>query len=393
MEESVRIGRIAGIRVGANWSLLVIFWLIAWGLATGVYPDEHPGHTEAAYWVAAVATALLFYGALLAHELGHAVTARRQGIPVEGITLWLFGGVTRMKGEATSPDGALRVAAVGPVVSLAAAAVFGLLALALDGVGAPGLIAGIAGWLARINVILALFNLMPAAPLDGGRVLQAVLWRRRGDRLAASTTAARAGRVFGYVLIGLGLLEFSAGIGVGGLWFVFLGWFLLMAASAEQISAEARLHLEGVRVADVMTRDPVVAPGWITVAAFLDEYVLRHRFSAFPVETFDGKLGGLVTLNRVKQVPPERRAAVRVSDVACGMGEVTVAHPDEMLLDLVGRMSRCGDGRALVIDDGRLVGIVSPTDVARALEVGALERDRPGSAPAPRPRLGEARPR
>ena len=383
MEESMRIGRIAGIRVGANWSLLVVFWLIAWGLATGVYPDEDPGHSEAGYWAAAVVTALFFYGALLAHELAHALMARRQGIPVEGITLWLFGGVTRMKGEASSPDGALRVAAVGPVVSLAAAAVFGLLGLALDGLGAPGLVGAMAGWLARINVILAVFNLMPAAPLDGGRILQAVLWRRSGDRLAASTTAARAGRAFGYLLIGLGLFEFSLGIGVGGLWFVFLGWFVLMAARAEQLSAEARVQLGGVRVADVMTRDPVVAPGWITVAAFLDEYVLRHRFSAFPIQTFDGRLAGLVTLNRLKDVPPDRRAVVRVSDVACSMGDVTVARSDEMLLDVVGRLSGRGDGRALVIDDGRLVGIVSPTDVARALEIGALGGNRSTAVEAP----------
>ena len=380
MEESIRMGRIAGIRVGANWSLLVIFWLIAWGLATGRFPDEHPGQTDGAYWVAGLVTALIFYGALLAHELGHAVMARRQGIPVEGITLWLFGGVTRMQREATSPGGALRVAVVGPVISLAAAAVFGMLAVALDALGAPGLVGGMAGWLARINVILAMFNLIPAAPLDGGRVLQAILWRRGGNRLAASATAARAGRGFGYVLIGVGLLEFTAGIAVGGLWLVFLGWFLLMAARAEQVRSEARLHLEGVRVADVMTRDPVVAPGWITVDAFLEDYALRHRFSAFPIQTFGGDLGGLITLNRLKAVPPDRRAAVRVSDVACGMEQVPVARSEEMLLDLVGRISGCADGRALVIDNGRLVGIVSPTDVARTLEMGAF---RPGASTGP----------
>ncbi len=377
MDESVRIGRVAGIRVGANWSLLVVFWLIAWGLATGRFPDEYPGQAEGAYWAAGVATALCFYGALLAHELGHAVMARRQGIPVEGITLWLFGGVTRMKGEAASPGGALRVAVVGPVVSLAAAAMFGLLAVVLDSLAAPRLVEGMAAWLARINVILAAFNLIPAAPLDGGRVLQAVLWRRRGDRLAASATAARAGRGFAYGLIGLGLFEFSAGIGVGGLWFVFLGWFLLIAARAEQANAEARLRLDGVPVADVMTPDPVVAPAWITVDAFLDEYALRHRFSAFPIQTFSGKLGGLVTLNRLKDVPPDRRSALRLSDVACGIEQVPVARSDEMFLDLLARMSGCADGRALVVDDGRLVGIVSPTDVARTLELSTLGRGIP----------------
>ena len=374
MEESIRIGKIAGIRVGANWSLLVIFWLIAWGLASGRFPDEYPNHGDGAYWVAGVVTALVFYGALLAHELGHAIMARRQGIPVEGITLWLFGGVTRMHGESASPGGALRVALVGPAISLVAAAVFGGLALALDGLGVPALIEGMAAWLARINVILAVFNLIPAAPLDGGRVLQAILWSRSGDRLTASATAARAGRGFGYVLIGLGLLEFSARTGAGGLWFVFLGWFLLMAARAEQVSAEARVFLEGVRVTDVMTPDPVMAPGWITVEAFLEEYVLRHRFSAFPVQNFDGGLAGLVTLNRLKEIPRDRRTEVRVSDVSCPMEQVPVARSDEMLLEVVARMSGCTDGRALVIDDGRLVGIVSPTDVSRALELAALRR-------------------
>ncbi len=377
MDESVRIGRVAGIRVGANWSLLVVFWLIAWGLATGRFPDEYPGQSGGAYWAAGVATALCFYGALLAHELGHAIMARRQGVPVEGITLWLFGGVTRMKGEAASPGNALRVAVVGPLVSLAAAAVFGLVAVVLESLAAPRLVEGMASWLARINVILAAFNLIPAAPLDGGRVLQAVLWHRSGDRLAASATAARAGRGFAYVLIGVGLFEFSAGIGVGGLWFVFLGWFVLLAARAEQASAEARLQLDGVLVADVMTPDPVVAPAWITVDTFLEEYALRHRFSAFPIRTFSGKLGGLVTLNRLKGVPLDRWPELRLSDVACGMEQIPVARSDELFLDLLTRMSGCADGRALVIDDGRLVGIVSPTDVARTIELSTLRRGVP----------------
>lgn len=158
--------------------------------------------------------------------------ARRLGIPVEGITLWLFGGVTRMKGEATSPGGALRVALVGPVVSLVVAVVLSALALALDSFDAPGLVEGLAWWLARINLLLAAFNLVPAAPLDGGPVLQAVLWRRRGDRLSASATAALAGRALGYVLMGLGVLDLFGGPGMGGLWFVLLGWFLVAASGA-----------------------------------------------------------------------------------------------------------------------------------------------------------------
>ena len=373
MDENIRLGRIAGIRVGANWSVLVVFWLVAWGMATGRLPNDHPGYGDVAYWAAGVMTALGFSLALLAHELGHALVARSQGIPVQSITMWLFGGVTRMKGEAASPGAALRVAAVGPVISLVVAGAFALLALALDAVGAPALVGGVTGWLAGINLLLAVFNLLPAAPLDGGRILQAVLWRHRRDRFSASVTAARAGRAFGYVVIGLGVVAFSAGLRVGALWFVFLGWFLLLAARSEQMAAEARLRLEGVSVAGVMTRDPLIAPGWLTVDSFLEDYVLRHRFSSFPVQRFDGSLAGLVTLNRLKTVPRDERSAVRLLDVACPIENVPVTRSEAMLLDLVGEMVGSPDSRALVIDDGRLVGIVSPTDVARALEVTAMD--------------------
>ncbi len=380
MEESIRIGRIAGIPVGANWTLLIVFCLIVLAMATGRFPEDHPGYIDGAYWAAAIGTALIFYVALLAHELAHALVARRNGIPVEGITLWLFGGVSRMKEEPATPGATIRVAAAGPLVSLGAAAVFAALAAVLAGVGAPALVGGMAAWLAWINVVLALFNLIPAAPLDGGRILQAVLWWRRGDRFSASVKAARAGRGFGFLLIAAGFVQFSAGIGIGGLWLALLGWFLVIAARAEQWSAETRLQLDGVRVGDVMTPDPVVVPGWLTVAAFLEDYALRHRFSSFPVERFDGRLDGLVTLNQLKGVPASQRSSVRVLDIARRIDEVPVTRSDAMLLDLISRMARSGHGRALVIDDGRLVGIVSPTDVARALQRAAL---RPNIVPEP----------
>jgi len=368
MEGSVRVGSAAGVPVRANWSLLVAFWLIAWGLATRGLPSAHPGYMTSAYWAAGITTALVFYLALLAHELSHAITARRQGIVVDGITLWLFGGVTRMEGDARTPGDGFRVAVMGPAASLTLAAAFFSLAFVLDTAGAPALLYGTAAWLARMNLILAAFNLLPAAPLDGGRILQSFLWWRRGDHLSAAVTAARAGRGMGYALIGLGLLRFSTDTGLGGLWLVFLGWFLLMAARSEQLAAEARLHLEGVRVADVMTTDVVVAPGWMTVEAFLEDYGFRHPFSSFPVRRFDGSLGGLVTLNRLKKVPADQRRAVRVLDVATGLQEVPTTYGDAPLLDIVGEMWRSPDGRALVFDQGRLVGIVSPRDVASALQ-------------------------
>jgi Zn-dependent protease/CBS domain-containing protein len=389
MDGSVRVGTVAGIPVAANWSLLVAFWLIAWGLATGGLPSAHPGYLDNAYWAAGIAAALVFYIALLAHELSHAIAARRRSIEVDGITLWLFGGVTRMTGEPRTPKDAFRIAAAGPVASMAAAAAFSGMSFVLDRAGAPALLNGTAAWLARMNFLLAAFNLVPAVPLDGGRMLQSLLWWRRGDPLSAAVSAAGAGRVAGYALIALGLLQFSAGTGMGGLWLVFLGWFLMVAARSEQLAAEAHLHLEGVRVADVMTRDVVVAPGWVTVQAFLEDYGFRHPFSSFPLVRFDGGLAGLVTLNRLKEVPADQRRAVRVLDVATDMQDVPATRSDAPLLGIVGELSRSPDGRALVFDDGRLVGIVSPRDVASALQAAAIGRMSPRGREEPTNSAGE----
>lgn len=384
MDETFRIGRIAGIPVGANWSLLVVFWLIAWSLAAGEFPDAHPGRSDTAYWVAGVFTALVFFGSLLAHELSHALVARRRGMAVEGITLWLFGGVARLGGEASTARVELQVALVGPLVSLAAAAAFGVAALLADGLGASALVVAVPAWLARINLVLALFNLVPAYPLDGGRVLRAVLWARHGDRLRATATAARAGTAFAYVLIGVGLLDFAGGGRLGGLWFVFLGWFLLLASRAEEAGVLLRESLRGVRVRDLMSPDPVVAPAGITAEELLEDYALRHRCSAFPLVDEGGALVGLVTLGRLKQVPPARRHASAVRDLACPIADVPVAHPDDPVVDLLERLAGSPDGRALVLDDGgALVGIVTPTDVARMTQLAALRRGGTGGRGVP----------
>jgi Zn-dependent protease/CBS domain-containing protein len=377
VDESLRLGRIAGIPVGVNWSLLLVFWLITWGLAGNQLPDQLPGHSTGAYWATATMTAVLFYASLLAHELGHALVARSKGVTVEGITLWLFGGVAKLDREATSARDELRIALVGPAVSVAVAILHGLLAVGLDAAGAHELAVGAFAWLAAINVVLALFNLVPAAPLDGGRVLRAVLWRRWGDPIRSSVVASRAGRAFGYALIVLGLFEFAAGGGVGGLWLVFLGWFLLNAARAEEQHVLLRGALGHLRVRDVMTPDPVVGPDAVTVEAFLEEHVLRRRYSAFPLVDAGGRLTGLVTLGRLRRVPAERRATTPVGAVACPVAEALVVRPGEPLVDVLPRLSGSEDGRALVLDGDRLVGILSRSDVARAVELAALRRPAP----------------
>ena len=367
----MRIGRLAGFELRIHWSTLFIFGLLVWTLAAVQLPDQAPDAGTTAHVVAAVIAGFAFYAALLAHEVSHAVVARREGIEVESLTLWLLGGVASLKGEARSPGADLRIAGVGPAVSLAIAVVAVVVAGVLDAAGAPAIVVATVGWLAGINAVLGVFNLVPAAPLDGGRILRAALWAWRKDRSWAAITAGRAGEVFGYFLVGLGLLSLLYP-GFGGLWFLVLGWFLINAARAEQAQTVLQDTLGDMRVASVMTPRPVTAPADATVAELLDDYVWRTRHSAFPLRDAAGRPAGLVTLGRLRDVRPEQRDRVRVADVACPMDEVVTAAPDDRLVDLLPRLNDCGDGRALVMQDGEMIGLVTPTDVSRAIEVAGL---------------------
>lgn len=369
MTETVRLGRIAGVRVGANWSVLAIVVLITVGLAAGRFPLVAPGMPVVLYAIAGVVAALVFLLSLLAHEVSHAVVAQRNGLAVEGITLWLFGGVASLRGEPASPGADLRIAGVGPLVSAVLGVVF-LGAAAMAGLaGAAQLLVAALGWLGVINFVLAVFNLIPAAPLDGGRVLRAALWRWSGDRQRAAIIAAGAGRVFGFVLIGLGLAQVVFFRGFSGLWLALIGWFLVNAAGAEQQYAAGQQALAGIRVSDVMSADPVTVAPDLTVQQLIDRYVMHHRFATFPLLGDDERLAGLVTLDRIRQVPSDCRASTRLLDVACPPDEVPAAEVEEPLADLLPRMAGCADGRAVVLDGARrVVGIVSPSDISRAVQ-------------------------
>ena len=378
MTASLRLGRVAGIQVGASWSVLFIALLIAWSLAGAILPGQVPGLAPAAYWLSAAVATGLFLGSLLAHEVGHALVARRAGLRVHGITLWLLGGVAQLGDEPASPRDDLRVAIVGPAVSAALAAGFGLATVALGAVGASPLAAAVAGWLAIANAALAVFNLVPAAPLDGGRVLRALLWRWHGNRVRAAVTAANAGQVAGLALLAYGLLGTFTGWGIGTLWTALVGWFLVGAARQERLHTIVRHGLGGLRVGDVMAPTPVVAPAWFTVDAFLRDYLPASRVPghagapvALPLRGFDGQPAGVVTVAALESVPPQRRHAVRAGDVAVPMWALLVAHPDEPAAGLLDRLQ--GDrGIAIVVAGGELVGLVTRRELAHAMERGRL---------------------
>ncbi|MGP3968721.1 site-2 protease family protein [Streptomyces sp. 6N223] len=380
MKATFTLGRIAGVRIGVHWSVLVIFGLIAFGLAAGRLPEAHPDRAWVAYALAGLITAVVFFASLLAHELAHAVVARRNGVPVDDIVLWLLGGATRMRAEAPNPGAELRISGVGPLVSLALGAAFTLLTLVLVATAGSDLVAESVAWLAAINILLAVFNAIPAAPLDGGRLLRAYLWWRTGDRLRATAGASKAGRVFGWVLVGLGLWGFVWAASFGALWLSLIGWFLVVAATEEERQARLRELLSGVPVRETMTPDPVTVPSGLTVDRFLSDpdYTDRFRHSAFPVTGEGEKALGLVTRQRAERVAAPAHRRTTLGEIMLPLAEARTARPGDALAELLPRLEPGADQRVLVVEGERLVGIVSPSDVSRTVRWLSAHRGEQG---------------
>lgn len=367
----IPIGRIAGFPVKIDWGVLVILWLFTWSLASTL-PTTAPGFSARTYWVAGAGGAVVLLASLLAHELAHAIVARRAGVRVVDVTLWLFGGVTRLGGAARTPGTALRIAIAGPATSLVLAALFFAAGAECRTLGAGAIVVAVAWWLAGINGLLGLFNLLPGAPLDGGQVLRAWLWRRHGDPARAALSAARAGRTLAFVLIAFGFVEFLAGAMIAGIWLAFIGWFIFTAARTDELQLLTRDALSGVRVADAMTANPHTAPAWVTVQDFIERYLLGDRHSAYPVKDHKGSITGLVTLAQIRQVAPGNRANTSVGEIAVPLHHVTIASPDEPVTTLLERLASDRGHRALVVDGGCVVGIVTATDLTRLIDVRRL---------------------
>ena len=385
LNDSLKLGSLRGIRVGVHWSVVFVAWLLAWGLATRILPGAAPGLASGLYWLAGAAVAVLFFASLLAHELAHAYFARRAGVRVEGITLWLLGGVAKLDGEAPTPGHELRIAASGPATSALLGVVFGAGAIAAGTLGAPVLLGEAAAWLARVNLVLAVFNLLPGAPLDGGRIVHAIAWRLGRDRLRASLLATRLGRGLGFGLVGFGVLELVIGADVGGLWTIVLGLFLVGAASAERDQEVAREALDGVLVREVMAADPVRVPAGITVDVFVQGVLAAEGRTAALVVEAGGTPFGIAGVAEVARLRGRSRQEARVRDIAVPHQTVPVVAPQEPVLAALERVGT-DSPYLLVIDAGEVVGLVSPAELkrtlaARAAVAGARRRDREAAAP------------
>jgi Zn-dependent protease len=355
MNDTFRLGRIVGVRVGVNWSVLVVFTLLAYGLGAERLPQSYKGLHPVAYVLGGLLTAAAFLASLLAHELAHAIVARRNGLTVEGITLWLLGGVARFEGEPESPGAELRIAGSGPLVSLLLGVVLAAVSAALLVAGRNDLVTGCLSWLSAINVVLALFNVIPAAPLDGGRLVHALLWRLSGDRTKATLRAAQAGRGFGWATMVAGF--WMALWDRSGLWLILIGWFLVTAAGWEIVQARVLARLDSIPIGRIMTPDPFTVPGSLTAAEFLREMLPRHRHTAYPLVE-DGVVRGIVTAERIRGQEAGERVGAVVQDAGRTSAGTTLA-------ELLPRLAR---ERLLVFDGERLVGIVTPRDLARVLE-------------------------
>jgi Zn-dependent protease/CBS domain-containing protein len=371
--DSIQIGRIAGIRIGVNWSWIVVFALIVWSLADGVFPAQNLGLSDGTYVAMAIAAAILFFLSLLAHELGHALQARREGMEIDGITLWLFGGVAKFRGTFPSAGAEFRIAIAGPLVSLALGLFFVAVAVA---VSLPTEVDGVAAWLGYINLVLLVFNLLPALPLDGGRVLRAALWAAKRDFASATRIAAGVGRAFGFLFIALGIAMFVIWNDFSGAWLAFVGWFLLGAASAEARYLAVRDAIGGLHVRDLMVRDPATVPPSLSIGDFMDDVVWNRRYTTYPVVE-NGRAVGLLPFRCVAEVPRGEWDARAVRDCMIPLEEVPLLDEDEDVLDALEELNGDNVHRGLVVDGDRLVGFLSISDLARALETRGRRRRAP----------------
>ena len=382
MRDSIRLGRVAGVRVGLHWSLVVMVALVASGLAQNRFAVEAPGYSGATYAIAGGLTAVGLLVGVLLHELGHAVMARRRGLTVDGITLSWMGGVTRIEGETDRPFTEFLVAGIGPLTSAGVGLVLWLVRLGASSWGASELLLASLGWLAWINIVLAVFNILPAAPLDGGRVLHAVVWGAGKDRWKATRVAAGTGVALGGAIVVLGFVfsERSHDI-FNGLLVTLVGWWLLSSAREELGSGAVQRALDGVKLSDVM-RPVGEAPGWITIRSFAEQYAGARPGWVWLLRGWDGSYAGILVGDSIASVPYPRWDLARPVDVALPVHSAVGAAPDDDALTVLSRSEN--KPVILVVAGGHTVGAVLPNDVDAAIRMGGrvVRGRRPATGPA-----------
>jgi Zn-dependent protease len=359
-EHRWRLFRLFGFEVAIDPSWIIIAVLVTWSLAEGYFPHAYPGSSTGTYWLMGVAGAVGLFASIVFHEFWHSLVARRYGLPMKGITLFLLGGVAQMDEEPQNAKTEFLMAVAGPVASVVLGAAFYGAYVLLQGTG--GAFPEILIYLAAINWILALFNLLPAFPLDGGRILRSVLWWGKKDLAWATNAATKIGIGFGWALIGLGLLHILLGNYLGGIWYAIIGMFLSAAARAQASKQHAKTQFQNRKVTDLMSDNPVSLQAEATVREVMEEHLLRHDFKFYPVIK-DGRLAGCVSTKSLKQTPREQWDDIRVADRAESCQRTNAVSPDTSAAQALQTMQENNLRRLLVVRDGELAGVVTLRDL------------------------------
>jgi len=366
--KKIHLFSLFGFKVGVDLSWLLLAVLITWSLAAVLFPQRFEGYSQAAYWWMGIAGALGLFGSIIFHEFCHSIVARRFGLPMKGITLFIFGGVAEMEDEPESPKAEFFMAAAGPLSSILLAGIVYLIYTVGTTAGWPGPVTAVLWYLSLLNSILAGFNLIPAFPLDGGRILRSILWRIKGSLRWSTRVASGFGSGFGIFLIVLGIVSFIGGAFVPGIWWFLIGMFIRSASQMSYQRVLTRKALAGEPTSRFMKEDPVTVPPSASVEQLVNDYFYKYHYKMFPVSQ-DGRLSGCVTAKQVKGLPREQWNQRSVRDVAqpCSDENTVDAHTDAM--KALSLMNRTGNSRLMVVDGQRLVGVITLKDMLKFLSL------------------------
>jgi len=365
MGRGFNLGNIFGIQFRLHYTWFIIFLLITFSLSWQVFPVFYPGWSQLLYWAVGIATSLLFFASVLAHELAHSLVGRANGIPIKSITLFIFGGMAQMTKEATKAGAEFKMAAAGPACSLAIGGVFALAWWLTQGVIEP--LSAMAFYLAQINVVLAVFNLIPGFPLDGGRVFRSLMWRFSGNYQRSTRIATRVGQgvAYSFILGGILMMVFL-NEWLAGIWIIFIGWFLQNAASSSYRQTQWREALRGLTASQVMTSDYMEVPPNITIAELVRGYVLLRGYSFFTV-TSGGGVKGILSLQNIKSVPQSSWDTTQVEKIMLPFDRQKVATPEQDALSVVEQMDEYEVNQMPVVSAGRIIGLVTRDNLIRFL--------------------------
>jgi Zn-dependent protease/CBS domain-containing protein len=367
----ITLFKLLGFEVGIDWSWIIIAILIAWSLSTGLFPMYYKDLSTQMYWIMGIVGAVGLFLSIIIHEFSHSLVARRYGMPMKGITLFIFGGVAQMEDEPPSPRAEFMMAIVGPISSFAIGLIFYGIYLSGKQGGLPEPVNGVVGYLALINAILAGFNILPAFPLDGGRVLRSILWGVKKNLRWATRVSSWIGSGFGILLIVLGVLNVLRGNFIGGMWWFLIGMFLNGAAKSTYQQLITRKALEGEPVRQLMKTDPVTVPGSASLKELVEDYIYRYHYKMFPVMEDSDKLAGCITTKQLKEVPKEQWEQKQVRDMAIPCAPENSIESKEDAMKALSQMKSNGASRLMVVEEGQLVGIISLKDMLEHLSLKA----------------------